>query len=111
MKKINTIKKYREFKEIIELRKFYRNELFCIYFRKNECKKTRIGILVSKKNGNAVIRNKIKRQVRSIIDSFIDYQDDLDLIIVITKKYSTDEFDRNKELLTKLISLTLGDKK
>ena len=49
-------------KEILNKKKFLKNDLFCLYFRNNDYAYTRIGILVTKKNGNAVIRNKIKRQ-------------------------------------------------
>ena len=104
MKEINRVKKYREFKEIFNLRKFKRNEIFTIYFRKNELNYLRIGIFVSKKNGIAVKRVKIKRQVRSILDKYLDYQNaGLDLIIVISKKYKTDEFAKNERLLHDLL--------
>ena len=104
MKEINRVKKYREFKEIFNLRKFKRNEIFTIYFRKNEFNYLRIGIFISKKNGIAVKRVKIKRQVRSILDKYLDYQNaGLDLIIVISKKYKTDEFTKNENLLHDLL--------
>ena len=74
MKKINVIKKYREYKELFNLRKFKRNNLFTIYFRKNNYNITRVGLSVSKKNGNAVTRNKIKRQVRNILDKKLTYK-------------------------------------
>ena len=74
MKKINVIKKYREYKELFNLRKFKRNNLFTIYFRKNKYNITRVGLSVSKKNGNAVTRNKIKRQVRNILDKKLTYK-------------------------------------
>ena len=109
MKKINTIKKYREFKEILNKRKFYKNELYCVYFRKNDYKFTRIGILVTKKNGNAVVRNKIKRQTRSIIDSIISYNIPVDIIVTINKKYDINSFQTNYELLSTLLITLIGD--
>ncbi len=98
MKKKNTIKKYLEYKEILNLRKFKRNALFIIYFRKNEYGYTRIGLLVSKKNGNAVIRNKIKRQIRSMIDQLTDYTKNIDLIILISKNYDISKYNENFEM-------------
>ena len=98
MKKKNTIKKYLEYKEILDLRKFKRNALFIIYFRKNEYGYTRIGLLVSKKNGNAVIRNKIKRQIRSMIDQLTDYTKNIDLIILISKNYDISKYNENFEM-------------
>lgn len=109
MKKINTIKKYREFKEILSKRKFYKNELYCVYFRKNDYNFTRIGILVTKKNGNAVVRNKIKRQTRSIIDSIISYNIPVDIIVTINKKYDINSFQTNYEQLSTLLITLIGD--
>lgn len=103
MKKINVIKKYLEFKEILNLRKFKRNSLFTIYYRANEYNKTRVGILITKKHGNAVKRNLIKRQIRNIVDHTIDYKVGKDLIIVISKTYNPNEFEKNKESLSKLL--------
>lgn len=104
MKKKNTIKKYREFKEILNIRNFKRNSLFTIYYRGNTQNKTRIGLLVSKKNGNSVTRNKIKRQIREVIQSSIDYNKNIDLIIVISKNYDVNYFEKNSLLLKNLLN-------
>lgn len=109
MKKVNTVKKYREFKEILKIRHFYKNELFCVYFRENVFGYTRVGLLITKRNGIAVIRNKIKRQVRSIIDGVLDYKKNLDVIVVINKKYDPNEYIKNKEKLEELLLLLLGE--
>lgn len=105
MKEINRVKKYREFKEILDLRNFKRNEIYTVYFRKNDFGYSRVGLLVTKKNGNAVTRVKIKRHVRAIVDSCLEYKNvSKDFIIVINKKYSVDEFNKNKDLLVNLIN-------
>ena len=104
MKEINRIKKYQEFQEIFNLKKYKRNNLFTIYFRNNSYGFARVGLFVTKKNGNAVKRVKIKRQVRSIVDECLDYQKvSKDMIIVISKEYSVDMFQDNRTKLMKLI--------
>ncbi len=104
MKAINRIKKYREYKEIFDLRKFKRNEIFTVYYRKNEFGYSRVGLHVSKKNGIAVKRVKIKRQVRAILDKCLNYKNyNLDLVVVISKKYNPEEFNQNEKLLVDLI--------
>lgn len=109
MKKINTIKKYQEYKELFEIRNYVRNDIFTIYFRENNYSYTRIGLLVSKKNGIAVIRNKIKRQVRSIIDNHIDYKINKDMIIVISPKYDVENYEYNNNSLCSLLNKILGE--
>lgn len=103
MKKRNVIKNYSEFKEILDLRKFKKDYLFTVYYRDNNYEKTRVGILIRKINGNAVRRNLIKRQIRSIVDSSIDYKKGKDFIIVISKNYDPNEFKKNEERLSKIL--------
>lgn len=109
MKKCFVIKKYREYQEIFHLRKFKRNNKFIVNFRKNDNSLTRVGINVGKKNGNAVARNKIKRQIRQIVDECVDYKMNIDLIIAVTKNYKTDEFEDNKIKLTELLNSIIGE--
>lgn len=105
MKKINRVKKYSEFKEIMDLRKFIRNEYFTVYYREKSQEYGRIGILVSRKNGIAVTRVKIKRQVRSIIDNTLNLKDlQKDLIVVISRNYDKENFEKAKTLLESLLN-------
>ncbi|MBP5694436.1 MAG: ribonuclease P protein component [Bacilli bacterium] len=105
MKKINRVKKYSEFKDIMNLRKFVRNEYFTVYYREKTQEYGRIGILVSKKNGIAVTRVKIKRQVRSIIDNTLNLKElEKDLIVVISKAYDKENFEKARTLLESLLN-------
>ena len=48
----------------------------------------RVGISVSKKIGNAVIRNKIKRQIRMMfIENFDNETYEKDVIVIVRKNY------------------------
>lgn len=104
MKVINRVKKYQEFKEILKKRSV-KNDIFNVYFRNNEFGYARVGILVSKKNGIAVTRVKIKRQVRTVIDEILDYPNvSKDFIVVVRPTYKTDEFQENRIKLIKLFN-------
>ncbi len=88
MKKTDRILSYEEFAEIRKNGTRVRSGSFLISYRKGSTGRARVGISVSKKNGNAVIRNLIKRQVRAAIDDCLDYSSGLD--IVITARYGYD---------------------
>ncbi len=64
MRKIDTLKKNYEFKNVLDKGKFYRGKYITIYILKNKKEKNVIGIAVSKKVGKAVKRNRIKRLIR-----------------------------------------------
>ena len=82
MKKINIVKKNEDFKRVITKGKYKKGELFNIYIERNEENIYHFGISVSKKVGNAVTRNKIKRRLKSIIDKK-NYQNGFNCIIIV----------------------------
>ena len=64
MRKIDTLKKNYEFKNVLDKGKFYKGKYVTLYIQKNKKEKNVIGIAVSKKIGKAVTRNRIKRLIR-----------------------------------------------
>ncbi len=64
MRKIKTLKKNYEFKNVFLKGKFYKGKQISIYVLKNNKKINVIGIAVSTKQCGAVLRNRIKRLVR-----------------------------------------------
>ena len=82
MDKLHTVKKSREFSEIIHSGVFVKNRSYVIYNKDNNLYHYRFGISVSKKLGNAVVRNKAKRQLRFIIDKYKkNYQNGIDSLV------------------------------
>ncbi len=70
MKRIETIKDKKEFNNIIRKGKYIKNDYFVLYsIVNNDNLINKYGIAISNKVGKAVIRNKLKRQIRSIIDN------------------------------------------
>ena len=110
MKILNRIKKSDEFLLTIKKGKTYRSDAYTIHIAKNLYSYTRVGISVSSKLGNAVTRNRIKRQVRSMCDSIIKYSDQsLDIVIVVRKPFLDGGFNDNKSQLCDLLSAQVGN--
>ena len=104
MKKENRIKKNEEFSRIIAKKHTVGNAVFLVYLDKKALDHARVGISVSKKMGNAVVRNKIKRQLRMMFIESFDYENcPYDLIVIVKKKYQENSYQENKCCLEKLI--------
>ncbi len=84
MKKINIVKSSDEFTEIINKIKPQRFKGYLVFVEHKDVDHYEFGISVSKKVGHAVIRNRIKRQFKSIIDKN-NYQNNFKCIIIIKK--------------------------
>jgi ribonuclease P protein component, eubacterial len=82
MKKKNVVKSNQDFNRIIQNNKPYKYKDYVIYIEKIDSNEYHFGVSVSKKIGNAVVRNKLKRQIRSII-SKKDYQKKFNCIIIL----------------------------
>ncbi len=64
MKQIESLKKTKEFQMVYNKRQSKANRLFIMYVCKNNSDSNRLGISVSKKVGNSVVRHHIARLVR-----------------------------------------------
>ena len=90
----NRIKKYSEFQKVIAEGQVKKTSFFVRYSLPNELGYTRFGISVPKKTGNAVVRNRIKRQVRSAIGQSTDFIESVDMILIVRSVYSTENFQK-----------------
>lgn len=105
MKKINIIKKNYDINSIINNKNMKKNKYFYIYKDRNNLNIHRFAICVSKKIGNAVTRNKIKRQIKDIIDkSNLVFKSNNDYVIIIRNEINNLNYNDIKENLIKLIS-------
>ena len=105
MKVINRVKDKQEFVSTVKKGKTLKETPYIVHFLKNELSVCRVGISVSKRIGNAVTRNRIKRQTRAMCDSLIDYSSHtFDVVIVIKGEFLNSTFDVNKQILNKLLS-------
>lgn len=64
MKFSDSLKKNKDFQIVYKQGKSYANKYLVMYIRSNDLKMNRIGISVSKKVGNSVVRHRLTRFVR-----------------------------------------------
>jgi len=109
LKKYEIVKKNDDFNDIINTGKFFRNKYYNIYYKVKDNTFPKFGLTVSKKCGNAVVRNKIKRQLRVIIDENKKlFKTNADYIIMVRKEIVNLDFNNmEKELI---ILLQKGNK-
>ncbi len=98
MKKVNILKRNEDFGRIIKIMKPYRYKDYIVYKEEQNTGISHFGISVGKKVGNAVTRNKIKRQIKHIIDQ-TPYKNNFNCIIIVKKGITEKTFlEMEKEL-------------
>lgn len=107
MKKERRIRKNEEFQLIIQEKRYKANESFVVYYKEKKEENNRIGISVGKKIGKAVIRNKIKRQMRSMLREKDFQKLPFDCIIIVRPKFLDKPYQKNQESLSQLIASIL----
>lgn len=99
-----------EFKNVLDGRHSLKYQSFKIYYVKNSLNYSRFGLSVSKKVGNAVTRNLIKRRFRANIKDVCDL-DGLCLDIVVIAQKSVVEMNFSEiQSEFKQMNLTLKEK-
>lgn len=78
------LKKESDFKRVYNKRRTSGNRNFTLYQLKNNLNINRMGISINKKVGKAVVRNKIKRQLKALYrENYSLIKDNNDFIIVV----------------------------
>lgn len=94
MKRIDTLKKNYEFKNVLKKGKYFIKRHIIVYIKPNNKQKNIIGVAISTKLCNAVKRNKIKRIIR---ESFYKESKKLkkgyDIVFLWNKKENVENID------------------
>ncbi len=111
MKVFNRIRKSEDFLVTIKKGKAYRCNELTVHKYQTNLGYTRVGLSVSSKLGNAVVRNRIKRQLRAMCDSILDYSAiSVDIVIIVRSPFLQGTFNSNKEHLFNLLNTQVGIK-
>ncbi len=96
------IKSNKDFKKIYLSNRYSVSKYFVIYCLKNNLSYTRLGFTVSKKHGNAVRRNRIRRRMQEVFrtNNFI-FNDNYDIVIVARKRVYSEKFSLLKDNMYK----------
>lgn len=80
---MESLKKNQDFQNVYKSGKSYANKRLVMYVLKNDLDKNRIGISVSKKVGNSVIRHRLTRLIRESYRLHEDmFNSGLDIVVI-----------------------------
>ena len=99
MTKLNTLKTSKEFQRLRFSKKRWVTPNIIMQIANNGNKGKRFGFIITKKVGNAVVRNRIKRQLRAIIQLNIlpMHKNNIDCVIIANKLITQSDFTRLKQ--------------
>jgi ribonuclease P protein component len=83
VKNFPSLKSNSDFQRVYKNGKSYANKTLVMYVYRNELSYNRIGISVSKKNGNSVVRHTFTRKIREIFRLNKIEKKGLDIIVVV----------------------------
>ena len=80
------IRKNQEFSSVYQTGKSYANKYFVMYVSKNDLGINRLGVSVSKKVGNSVIRHRLKRLIKESFRLHEDmFNSGLNIVVIVRK--------------------------
>lgn len=103
---MNTLKKDKEFQKIYKKNTRLHSKYSLVFYNKNNKTTPKFGIVASKKTGNAVKRNRIKRIIREIIRKNIKlFNNNFDYIIVAKSILKDTQEIKYKDLENDLLKI------
>ena len=107
MRKNYRVKSEKDFNAIFKKGQSFANRKFVVYMLEKEQKHFRVGISVSKKLGNAVTRNQIKRRIRHILQSVKgSLVEHVDFVVIARKGVETLEYAEMEKNLLHVLKLS-----
>ena len=103
MKKEYRLLKNQDFKTVLDTHRCVSRENARVFYKINALGHCRVGVSVSSKIGNSVVRHKLKRQVTSMLDKCVPIEAALDLVVIVKQKYKENSYQENYEIIQKIV--------
>jgi len=101
-----SLKKNEEFQSVFKKGKSVANRQFVVYQMVKEEEAIRFGLSVSKKIGNAVMRNRIKRLMKEVLRELsLEMYQNRDIVIIARKPTSNMDYQEMKKSLTHVMKV------
>ncbi len=102
----DSLKKNHEFQSVFKSGRSYANKLFVMYVSKNQLGRNRIGISVSKKVGNSVVRHHVKRLIKESYRLHEEmFNSGLDIVVIGRNSAASATFRETERALLHLMKL------
>lgn len=102
MKKQFRVHSSREFSSIMKYKRFYASPTLVLYVKPRKEEHSRVGISAGKRLGGAVERNKVKRQIRMMVQEVFNFDEKFDTIILVRDTFIKESYNTNKKYLETL---------
>ncbi len=110
MKQAEKLKKNEEFKKVYARGKSVVTPYLVLYFMRNNTGYNRLGISVSKKVGNSVVRNRAKRLIREAFRlTPLTLKSGLDLVLIARVRMNQADFKTTEKHLTQVLNKVRKD--
>ena len=104
LKRINRLKKRYQFNYVYKSGEHFSGEHMILYVVASKTKSIKVGLAVTKKVGKAVIRNRVRRQLREIIKKQVPtLKQSYNIIVVARDNITSASFDVLSNEFSKLI--------
>ncbi|ATG97709.1 ribonuclease P protein component [Mesoplasma lactucae] len=113
MKNQRIIKNNYEFQSIINKKNVKQSKSYIAYYVPNDQNNgLKYGISVGKKLGNAILRNKVKRQTRHMINELLPKYENLNfkIIIIVRKNFLSNNYEINLKNLEYILKNLKNEK-
>tara|TARA_B100001250_G_scaffold130869_1_gene111702 strand:- start:3170 stop:3508 length:339 start_codon:yes stop_codon:yes gene_type:complete len=109
---VEVIRKSREFLEVISNgNKFTKSGIVIYYLNNNETDKFKIGISIKKQVGNSVVRNKLRRQIKSLFRQELFILSGVSIVLIVMNNNQVLNYSSIKNILEKFNDFFSADNK